>query len=125
MLARIQMQHVPDILVFIPELLIIYISEVVLIVDHRLLPLIGLRKHIQGDKINPSVIVEVGRIVSHGELALMGNPLRAFVGEGSVPVVDVQHVVGDEIIPYVNVGPSPDFRSGKTVRSYRGTRWNR
>ena len=64
------------------------------------------RHHVDLEDVGPAVVVEIGDIDAHAGEARVLEPGSCLVGERSVPVVDVQDVVGCDVVGDIDVGPS-------------------
>ena len=83
------MQHVAYILVFIAKLFIVDVSLVHILSDGSFLAVAILAEHVDGDEIGKSVVVDIGHIRAHGELALVPQKILGLIREGAVLIVDV------------------------------------
>jgi hypothetical protein len=73
--------------------------------EHALAPLERAREHVHLQHVRPTVVVEVGDVDPHPGEARVLDRLRCPVGERAVAVVDIQDVVGDDVVGDVDVGP--------------------
>ena len=65
----------------------------------------GGRHHVDLQDVGPAVVVEVGDIDAHAGEARVLEPAGGLIGERSVSVVDVQDIVGRDVVRDIDVGP--------------------
>ena len=71
-----------------------------------------IRHHVRLQNIEPAVIVEVGNIDAHARKARVLEPCGRVVGEGSIPIVDIQDIVGRVVVGDIDVGPPIPIQVG-------------
>src|SRR2546426_7361259 len=80
-------------------------STVGQVATHPFPPAQGGGHHVDLEDVGPAVVVEVGDIDAHtGETRVL-EPGGGLIGERSIPVVDIQDIVGRDVVGDIDVGP--------------------
>src|SRR5205809_2391392 len=79
------------------------------------------RHHVHLNNVGPAVVVEVGDVDPHPREAGVLEPSRGLVGERAIAVVDVEDIVGRDVVRDVDVGsPIPvEVGDGQDRKSTR------
>ena len=72
---------------------------------HPLLAVQGGRHHVHLQDVGPAVVVEIGDIDAHARKTRMLEPRAGPIGKRSIPVVDVEDIIGGDVVGHVEVGP--------------------
>ena len=103
--AVTQLQRVDLVVVAEPSATQIEAAVIGEVSAHALAPAQGGRHHVHLQHVGPAVVVEIGDIDAHpGDTRVLdrrGGP----VAERAIPVVDVEDVIGRDVVGNVNVGP--------------------
>src|SRR6185312_7163613 len=102
----VQLKCVVNILVLITIKIKVYITLVAVTSHHHFLPVIIFRVHVQSNYISQTVIIYIHNILAHGSSGSMFKILFRTVGEGAVMVIDIQDIIREKIIGYINVFPA-------------------
>ncbi len=104
--AVVQLQHVAHELVVIALTQLGLIHVPALERRRRLEPAVVLGQHVGGVDVGPAVVVHVGDVEAHREVADGGRLAVQHFGEGAVALVDVEVVAFEEVVRDVDVGPA-------------------
>jgi hypothetical protein len=103
--AVVALQHVAHELVMVPVTHLRHVHVPPLVHGRRLDAVFVLRHHVGGVHVGPAVVVHVGDVHAHGEVARHGHGRVEHVTERPVLLVEVQVVPLVEVVGHVNVGP--------------------
>ena len=104
--AVAQLQRVDVVRVAKPPATEIEATAIGEIPAHAFLPLERGREHVHLEDVGPAVVIEVGDIDAHARKARVLEPGTGLVGERSVPVIDVEDIVGCDVVGDVDIGPA-------------------
>src|SRR5207244_13403889 len=72
---------------------------------HPLAALHGGRHHVRLHNVGPAVVIEISDIDTHARKARMLEPRAGLIGERAIAVVDVEDIIGCDVVGDVEVGP--------------------
>src|SRR5207247_1925248 len=82
---------------------------------HPLALIQGGRHHVHLENVGPAVVIKIGDIDAHSSETRMLEPGAGPVGERPISVVDVEDVVGGDVVGNVDVGPAVAVHVGDHV----------
>src|SRR5690606_1181420 len=72
---------------------------------HLLFVEIVLGQHIQGDDVDEAIVVKIGQVVAHAEVAYVVKIGFGHFSKSTILVVDVQIIIGNKIVGHENIFP--------------------
>ena len=100
------MEHIPHVLIVIAITIVHLVIVIVCGLDGCFEAVIGFGQHIECEDIEVTVIVEIRHIGSHGEFTLVLYVVADFIGKSTIPIVDIENIVAQIVIAYINIRPS-------------------
>ena len=83
--------------------LIVGIIDIPESIDGLFLFVVILGQHIHGIDIRIPVIVDIGHIIAHGRLGLVGEIGGYLIFKSPVPLINIQEVIGDIVIGDIHI----------------------
>ena len=100
----VELQRILDILLVKIFALLEFVDVIPFEFHHGFDPLLGLGQHVGNKDILQTIVVDIPDIDAHGRQAQVPGPVLDLLGEGAVPVVDI------EVVPLVEIVGNVDVR---------------
>ena len=104
--AVAQLQRVDVVRVAKPPATEIEAAAIGEIPAHAFLSFQGGRQHVHLQNVRPAVVIEVGDIDAHARKTGMLEPRTGLIGKRPIPVVDVEDIIGCDVVGDIDVGPA-------------------
>src|SRR5207249_9359378 len=110
--AVTQLQRVDVVIVAKSPATQLYLTAVGEVPAHALALGQGGRHHVHLQNVGPAVVIEIGDVHAHAREARVLEPRTSPVGERSISVVDVEDIIGGDVVGDVEIGPPVPVQVG-------------